>query len=198
MAQNWSFVSAGVAANGSNPTVTIPTGYRAGSSFLLFAVNNNSATPTLPSGWDLIFSASGTATATERQFVYHRITTASESNVSVTITAATSSIAILCYDEVLSFQRSNNSTSSNITPVQNVVGDTLLISFWYGGGGNFGAAPAGTTQRFNDAFFVADEFFAGGGGGTNTTSRILGRSASNPDMAASIAFNQTNGGFRMF
>jgi hypothetical protein len=197
MAQTWAFVAANAGATGSNPVLTVPAGYAAGNSLFIVHVNTNSATPTTPTGWDLSFSYS---TGTNRLFIYQKIASSSESSVTLTVTAATSCSVMLCYTNVLSFQAGVGATL-NTTATQTVTGDTLLFDI-YGApaGGNFNA-PLGTTLRFDNgtvfSLSVCDEFFAGGQSGTTTTARTGGGSRS-PTFCAAVAFNQSNGGFRMF
>jgi len=85
-----SFVAAGTVASGTNPTVTVPTGYAAGD-LLIIAITGT--TVSTPSGWTLL---SNNATA-PICFVYYKTASASESSVVMTSASPNTRVVMVAY-----------------------------------------------------------------------------------------------------
>lgn len=189
-----SFVAAGATANGSAPTVALPSGVTAGDLLLLQVVTNG--TLTTPAGWAL---ATNTGT---NQVVLYKFATASETSVTLSITSGTgSSSTMVAYRGVygvdVAASRTVNSTSIATSSVTATYTNSYVVSL-YGDAASAGAwvsAPAGTTTRATFAptgvyrgALIVDELQAAAGA---TTARTATATSSGNMYASSVVLIST-------
>jgi hypothetical protein len=145
-----SFVAAGTVASGTNPTVTVPTGYAAGD-LLIIAITGT--TVTTPTGWTLL-SSNATAPIC---FVYYKTASASESSVVMTSASTNTRVVMVAYrgqsglDVTGTFKQAaaGNSTiaTNSLTTTTNndyiisFYAQTTIAQTW--------TAPASTNTRVN-------------------------------------------------
>lgn len=144
-----SFVSAGTAGTGSNPTAALPAGWSAGNLLVVAGTSNN--TWSNPAGWNISTNAAGN----QNLFLAWKIATAGETNLAMTNAGADSLCVMLCYKNgTASVNQGGTVASGNsLTPATNslttTVNDALVISV-YGSKDNgitWTSPPASTTAR---------------------------------------------------
>ena len=187
-----SFVGAGTVATGNPAILSVPTGYAAGDLLLIFTTTQGS--PTTPTGWSSVTSASGNAT------IYSKIATSSEASVSLTTSTTVSASVMLAYRGVGYVDVvGNGSSGTSLTPTTNSLttrfANDWVISFY--SCNNVAAtltAPALTTQRSNQSptgttrgLLIADESQAIAGA---SIARIAALSTSVPWTAIAIALKE--------
>ena len=198
-----SFVAAGTAGTGVNPTVGVPTGYAASDLLIIFVTST--VTPTTPTGWTGIVNYA----VVPRLFACYKIATASESSVTITAANSTTNAVMLAYRgasgyDVIGTGSNASSTTISTNSLTTTKANDFVISF-YGGTAaslNTWTAPASTNTRFNVSsngtvrgLLIVDELQASAGA---STSRTATSSASTFLSASSISIYPTvtnNGSF---
>lgn len=168
-----SFVAAGTVGTGTNPTAAVPAGIQKDD--LLLIVTTGSATPTTPTGWTQL-NAEGAG-----QFItiLFKFATASESNVALTQSGASSKAVMVAYRgaggvEVRPAFATGSSTTATPNTLTTTYSNDYVISLYACAVNVTTFTPnASTTSRVNSAataavkgLLIADELQAAAGTST--------------------------------
>lgn len=181
------FVSAGAVAVGSNPTLTVPTGYAADD--LLLIITTGPATPSTPSGWTSYYAQG----IQQRITVLYKTASTSESSVALSIGGSTSKSVMVAYRGVKSFDAisaiatGNSASATPNTLTTTVVNDYILDIYASSAGTALTwTASAFTTARVNSAA-------AGGATGLLLTDELQTSVGTSTARTASLSASTTWG-----
>jgi hypothetical protein len=192
-----SFVGAGTAASGANPTVDVPAGVAVGDALIIFT--SGSANATQPTGWTTLVNS---IVSGRYSNVFLKIATASESSVTLTQAGAASKAVMIAYRgtsyfDVIGTVTNGSSTSPVTASLTTRFANDYVVSF-YGSAVQASVitwtAPASTTSRVNSAnsstangILIVDELQATAGASATRTATL---SSGNSWSTFAISFKE--------
>ena len=181
-----SFVGAGTAQQGLNPTIPVPSGYASGDLFILHV--NSGTAPTTPTGWTLLTSYTSTNPQT---YTYYKTAGATEVSVVLVDASTTTAAVIIAYRGTAGFEAANTYSYSAATSATSITtsgtlrttnANDFIISFFDSQStSRTWTAPASTNTRVNLApngtargILIVDELQVSAGTITSRTASMSG------------------------